>query len=641
MPYYQAVPVLRVRFTFLSLCLVLFTSFTHASSTSGSVQSLSEFLHKAESMKLWQQKHWHALMHYHPVNFASGGYRSYVDDDAFFYSDKGDVNAKEELLATIKAMFSREDTGNEHAQCRFVSRIAWIVEQLGASKKDLPKVACVDYEQWRDQVNAHSVSLVFPASALNSPSSMFGHTLLRFDPEDVKQGTDWLSYALNFGANIDGGDNSIFFAYRGIAGGYPGVYNMMRYFEKIKEYNRMENRDMWEYQLDFTPEEVNIMLQHVWELKDINFDYYFIDENCAFRLLELMELVRPELTLTSQFELSAIPNNTVRAVVESGIVSDIDYRPSEVTLLRTRIDSMTEQQVMMSAQLSQDISILKSDEFKALSESEKGQIVQLSYSYLRYIQRKEQRTPEMAKRSHQLLLALNKLTVDEVEVTRPSSPEVGHETMLSSFLLGNLGDENYQQLQLRLSYHDLLDDVKGYPKGAQIIFANTELRNYEDQGLQLHRFDVIDIFSLSPRNELLKPLSWRVQVGYQRVQIDDGEQEGVLQLNGGAGHSYSLLDDFTGYGLLTSRLEYNETFDLPIDIAFGGEAGLLHHGSYGTGHLKLSGYKFTEGEYRNQLTFEQNFPIGVNHAIRVGASQYWQSRDNASEVQLSYRYYFR
>lgn len=55
--------------------------------------------------------------------------------------------------------------------------------------------------------------LVFPAAYLNSPSSMFGHTLLRIDQADVtSNNTALLSYALNFGAYIEGMDNSILYA---------------------------------------------------------------------------------------------------------------------------------------------------------------------------------------------------------------------------------------------------------------------------------------------------------------------------------------------------------------------------------------------------------------------------------------------
>ena len=43
------------------------------------------------------------------------------------------------------------------------------------------------------------------------------------------------------------------------------------------------------------------MLQHIWELRDIVFDYYFFDENCSMRLLELLDVARPGHALAGMF----------------------------------------------------------------------------------------------------------------------------------------------------------------------------------------------------------------------------------------------------------------------------------------------------------------------------------------------------
>ncbi len=609
---------------------------THNTSDINYIESV-----KAEAIRqnLAGQKMWRGLLHYKDDRFSSSGYSSYVDDSNFFYAEDGNVNAEGELLRTIEEMFSLELTGNEHAQCRFVYRFKWLDSQLNLDNKKLPQQICTDYTQWRDQVNAHSVSLIFPATALNSPSSMFGHTLLRFDPKDIDEGSDWLSYALNFGANIDNDDNSFFFAFRGLAGGYPGVYNMMRYFEKIKEYNRMENRDIWEYRLNYTPAEVDQILAHVWELKDINFDYYFFDENCAFRLLELLELVRPEVNLTGRFKLDAIPTNTVRAVVNEGLVESTHFRPSELAVLHARIESLPEPLQDMGKQLANDIAVLEGAEFQSLNNEEQGEVVQIAYSYLRYVQMQTQRTKAMAKRSHQLLLALNKRSSKEVLVPQPDAPETGHKTIMTGLSLGERNDDVFQQVNYRITYHDLLDNEKGYLRGAQIILFNTELRHYQDDGVKLNRFDIVDITSLSKRNLFLEPLSWKVQVGFERVYSRGGDT-GVFQLNGGAGHSYELSDSTEFFGLLTGRLEYNEEFSSIIEPGIGAETGFLYYSPIGAMKLDVGGYKFWNNDYRMKAAFNQNFNLAVDHAIRLSVAQEWHHDDDFYEVSVGYRYYF-
>jgi hypothetical protein len=621
------------------LILSIFLSFNLLAQPSINSLYLSELQQKALDLKLHEDTFWRALLHYRSDAFSNSGYSSYVDDREFFYAIDGDENAQSELEKTLEAFFFSSDKGNNHARCRSGLRYQWLSEKLSIREDKLPTVVCSDYAQWRKEVNAHSVSLVFPASTLNSPSSMFGHTLLRFDPKDIELGSDWLSYALNFGANVDANDNSIFFAYRGIAGGYPGVYNMMRYFEKIKEYSRMENRDMWEYKLNFSPEEIDVMLAHVWELKDINFDYFFLDENCSFRLLELMELVRPDVQLTNKFSYAVIPTDTVRVVVDAGLVEDIRYRPSEVSKLRTRIDSLSESNQQLARALADNIEVMQDIEFQNLSADQQGQVVQLAFSYLRYQQRKIQRSKEMAKRSHQLLVALNKLPSKQLEIQEPASPETGHDTAMVSLGVGDRHGDFFQQLNFRVNYHDLLDNEQGYLRGAQIMFSNVELRHYEEQGIKLHKYELLDINSMSNRNRFLTPWSWKVNMGYQRV-FSDIEDEGVFHLNGGIGQSYALTEDSSIYVLATARAEHNKNFEYFVEPALGGELGIISNLEFGANKLHIQGYKFTNGEYRMKTSFEQNINLSVNHALRISLGYERHNRDDFGEVIGSYRFYF-
>lgn len=236
--------------------------------------------------------YWISLGHYETGKL--GGWRSYVDDPKFFLAADGPSHPEAELRATLIALYAPASLGDQHAQCVFPARTRWLREQLQLN--DLPQPACNEFHTWYTDIAPHSAVLVFPAAYLNSPSSMFGHTLLRIDQADIdSNGTAMLSYALNFGAFIEGSDNSILYAWKGLMGGYPGLFALVPYREKLSEYNRLENRDLWEYRLNLTPEETGRMVEHVWELKQIRFDYFFFDENCSYRLLELLQVARPGL----------------------------------------------------------------------------------------------------------------------------------------------------------------------------------------------------------------------------------------------------------------------------------------------------------------------------------------------------------
>ncbi|MFX4232194.1 DUF4105 domain-containing protein, partial [Aliarcobacter butzleri] len=60
------------------------------------------------------------------------------------------------------------------------------------------------------------------------------------------------------------------------------------YYEKIKEYNNLVQRDVWEYDLNLSQEEINKLVLHTWVLKDSYANYYFFKENCSYNVLWLL-----------------------------------------------------------------------------------------------------------------------------------------------------------------------------------------------------------------------------------------------------------------------------------------------------------------------------------------------------------------
>ena len=168
--------------------------------------------------------YWIALGHYERGKL--GGWRSYVDDERFFLADNGESHPDAELAATLKALYASPSLGDKHAQCVYRRAPAGCASNCNSTTCRSRSAA--NTTTGTATSNPHSAVLVFPAAYLNSPSSMFGHTLLRIDQADVtSNNTALLSYALNFGAYIEGMDNSILYAWKGLMGGYPGLFALV------------------------------------------------------------------------------------------------------------------------------------------------------------------------------------------------------------------------------------------------------------------------------------------------------------------------------------------------------------------------------------------------------------------------------
>jgi hypothetical protein len=606
---------------------------------SNDIELRDSLINKAEDDVLWEKIEWMNLLHYNKEN---DGYLSQVDDVRFFYASDGSDNPRSELLETIKNLFIEKDDHNQQTQCRFVARTRWLVDQLDIDTRTLPVVRCDEYLEWRQLVQADSVTMVFPAYHLNSPSSMFGHTLLRLDnSEDAR--TDWLSYAVNFGADIDNSDNSLIYAYRGLAGGYPGIFIAEPYFKKIQEYNRIEHRDIWEYKLNLTAEETERLIQHLWELKTINFDYYFFDENCSYRLLELIEVARPEVELTDEFILTAIPVDTVRAIEHAQLIESVSYRPARATELQFILEGLSKQQRDIVLQLSEDIKTLDSDSFLRLSQKQQKTTVDLAYRYLRYLNTETSRDPATAKRSYQLLQKLNSYPVDiDISETLPTPlpPEKGHNSKRTTLGLGQRLTNNYAELGFKMSFHDLEDNKDGFLQGAQINIGSIKIRAEDNVGLRLYQLDFVDIFSLTPKSSFFDPLSWKIYTGFER-QFTSNKDQLVYHLSGGAGGTWEIIKNHQFYALAIGRLEINKQLKNLIEPAIGFNTGFLSHFKHTTAHLQFSGEQFEDDVYRLRVQYIQNFAISTNHSIKLSAKHQWQDKDtDFSDINLNYQYYF-
>ena len=64
---------------------------------------------------------------------------------------------------------------------------------------------------------------------------------------------------------------------KGLFGGYLGYFSVKQYYKTIFEYGNMENRDIWEYDLNLTKEETMKLFNHLWEMQGIGSYYYFFD----------------------------------------------------------------------------------------------------------------------------------------------------------------------------------------------------------------------------------------------------------------------------------------------------------------------------------------------------------------------------
>ena len=620
---------------------------------------------QARTARLADDAAWHDLLHFkrHPL---TRKLRSLADDPSFFLAMNGARDTQAELDATLAAFFddSPRHAEGQTAQCRFRARYEWLRERLGFDASRLPPQTCSRYDQWREGLRAKGASLIFPAAFLNSPASMYGHTFLRLNVDGPNADQPLLAYAISYAANGNEAEG-LGFAFKGLTGLYSGIFTNAPYYLKIREYTHLENRDIWEYELDLTPAELDRMLAHTWELGFTRFDYFFFDENCSYHLLSLLDVARPGLHLTDQFTWWAIPVDTVRAVVQaSGLLKSTHYRPSNSSELQWRAAQLPRAQVAqaralgegrltpaaLAASAASGAAGMSDAPAAAASQETQARTLELAERYITYRAAQGELRGEAFERQRLALLTARAALPGLPELVAPVpavSPQAGHGTARVDLSAGRRNGRSAWSLALRPAYHDLGDPEAGYSRGAQIQFLAAELGQVEGQGLRLLRFTPVDIVSLTPTTALLGGTSWKVRFGLVRSFANTtADAPLAVEVNGGPGHAWELGESqrALAYVFMDNQLWHDKSLPAtPWAVGTGVQAGLLLDPTSRWRIQLEAGVRDFAGPAREELSVSMRHRVSLDARHNLAAHCQWRRRGSAPmqrECQLGVQRYW-
>ncbi|MEN9893230.1 MAG: hypothetical protein RLY78_3525 [Pseudomonadota bacterium] len=548
--------------------------------------TLVELQQRARTLGVHTQRRWLDLLHVQPLA-GIGPARSLADDPGFFLAPGGARDPEAELQATLAAFFdpAERHAAGQTAQCRFPARKTFLLDVLGLTADALPAQPCPRYDDWRAGIRAERLTLVYAAAYINSPASMFGHTLLRLDPPEEPAQSPLLSYSISYAVSDAADTADPLFELKGLFGLYPGAFTNAPYYLRVRAYTHMEDRDIWEYALDLSPVERERLLAHTWELGFTRFDYWFFDENCAYHLLSLLDVARPGLALTDRFRLAAIPSDTVKAVASvPGLVRQRVYRPSAGSQLAARAAQVDASALSLAGALAErplpergpiarparpmstgpqsataadaapgaptatpaaTSAATPADDplaarLAALAPPQRAQVLDLAERQVSLLAARGRWSSEEAQARRMALLLQRAALPLLPEIAVPpadNAPERGHGTARIEALATRHDGRGALLLQLHPAYHELLDPEPGFAPGAQIRFFDTRLRA-DDRGLHLDALRPVDILSVAPPPVLGPALAWKVNAGWQRAPGAAPAQAGLdAVLNGGPGLS--------------------------------------------------------------------------------------------------------
>ncbi len=542
---------------------------------------------------------WLRLGHYKKSSY-SDDYTSEADGALFFMAKDGKHNPEAELTETLRGFFhdpyaydkklkGAEAFGEiQHPACRFPARLAYLTEQLDIDIARIPVQACPRLAKFWQQMSPKSASFIFSSYYLNNPASAFGHVFLRFNKAgDAVTGErqELLDYGIDYSADVDTG-NAIIYAFKGIFGFFPGTFKQMPFYYKVRAYNDYESRDMWEYELNLSPKALAMLVAHIWELGSTYFDYYYIDENCAYHVLGLVEVADPKLDLSSKLSDPVIPAQTVQILSATpGLVKHIRFRPSLRSQFRARVKDLNSDELDIVDELVEDpnhtLPSAWSLEKQARVFDAAADLVDILYGKkLIHHQSKEaaELKQRLLKRRAALLVATD---APKVPVPWDKVPSKGHGARRFGLAPGADSKHNgYLSIDFRLALHDLADPAEGFPDLSQIEFTSGRLR----MGLWNDTFKVmvddaafVRIVSLTSIDRFDPQFSWKFSAGATTLRDKSCEWCLAGNIEGGTGLAQAFFNKgVVVYATLDGQALYSPSIDMLAGFRLGvGPAGGL------------------------------------------------------------------
>lgn len=579
------------------LLLIFFTTLLQAST--------QEYLDKAEKLNLANERYWHLLLH------MNDGV-SEIDDMNFFLSKDGKHSAQNELDATITQLLNESIFDDNSTACRFPARAAWLNDQLHF--KNLPEVKCSEYDAILDRLNPKSAALIFPSAHINSPASMFGHTFLRINSGYKSK---LLSYAINYAADANPDtENGVLFAIKGLVGGYYGRYSLLPYYDKLKEYRDTEQRDIWEYDLNLSEEEVLKMVRHMWELNGTHSDYFFFTENCSYNMLWFIEIARPSVSLREHFTYQVIPLETVHIAKSQGLIDSSSYRASKRATLLEYEQLIDKKYLHLTKKLIENkINLEDITDNTTITLQQKMYILEASTEFLEYsFSKNDMDKEEYIELFHNITKARAALGRGEkLSIKTPPNPIDSHRAIRASTGFGLRDNKGIGFLGIRTAYHSSEDSGYGFLRGTEIEFLDLLLSKTSEE-TKLENLTIVSIASIAQRSEFFSSFSWRTKYGWDNNYINDRSN---FSATVGAGFSWG--NDLAYTYIMIDPLYYYEKKSV---VGIGSSIGFV-----------IDKYKWTN----TTLELTQRFYDTSDKQLLIKASQSFRLLQNL-QLNLSYDY---
>ena len=534
---------------------------------------------------------------------------------------QSDVDLNKELNKTILGFKQ-----NPKTICQYPARYKWIDSKLHLNIK---KPQCPKLHKFLN-LNIKKISIIFTSERYDSPASIFGHTMMKLE-------SDTIPYAINYSAKVEKNINSFSYTLKGITGKFVSGYSFMPFSIKEYEYRSGEFRDLIEFELNLSADEIENILLYFYEIKDTKEHYYFLSHNCSSEILKLVDMAKYDSALSHDFRTVTIPINIIYILNKYNYIKKISTKFSKLKQFYLLIDRLNENEKDILFKITHFKYSIKNLEINRDLSAEKKYIIIVSAINFFEIQSVRE---NMSQRSLYPLMKLIALKIKLLKKEKIFQKEIVSLNPISNkfhkISLGTEIDDTRRSSELIVGYrylyrsrYDLLDLMK---KNGTVELLDI-MMSVKENKIFLERFTLLNLEAMPVSNIFFQESINKIKVEISRVFE---ENKLYTYFNYGLGYRYKLNRDidyqfYTKTGIYyNNKMVYLASSEISLEYNYSNKyiSNLLFEYNYFTNEIVQK--KISLKNYI-KLSNNKTFTLKLTHEI---------TQQTSNKIELLLNYFF-
>lgn len=331
-------------------------------------------------------------------------------------------------------------------------------------------------------------------------------------------------------------------------GGYDSAFTNQLFYRHNHKYVENELRDLWSYQLNLSDQQVQLLIDHSWEILGKNFTYYFLKQNCGYRMTELLNLVINDRLLPKMKQWS-MPSDMLQKIIniQNGnkpLIKNVKRIKSRQNAFREKFVELSDSEKKIVKEFIFAENAKNVISINTLSIQENKRIIDTLFDYYAFkLTKKNSDKTDIELRRRQLIIDRLKLDTEEVMWANNSKVQPPDESQYSTMLqISPVYNSHLKEgfdIRFRAAYYDYLSVNNGRAPFTQMSMFDVTT-TYQENKIRLKELDLLNIETLNISPTGLPEdtdYAWKVKVGAKDINLKCG---GCLHtfVSGGIGKAY-------------------------------------------------------------------------------------------------------